>query len=226
MSKDTVSATRPMGMTGKPHFQDLSRFQMPPEFRGRSVWMVQLWWLVQATLFSWSPQVCYGWRSFLLRLFGARLGRSVRLRATTQVTYPWKLVAGDNVWVGDDCVLYNLGPITLGSNVALAHRVYLCTGLHDYTQLEFPIFAKPIVIEDEVWLTNDVFVAPGVTVGRGSVVGARSSVFHSLPGGMICHGTPAEVSKPRLMVTGNDEREAELVASNGPGHPGSRSAAC
>lgn len=188
-------------MTSKPRFQDLSRFQAPPEFRGRSPWTVQLWWMVQDTLFRWSPQVCYRWRSFLLRLFGARLGSNVKIRSTTKVTYPWKLAVGDNVWVGDDCVLYNLGPITLGSNVALAHRVYLCTGLHDYTRIDFPISAKPIVIEDEVWLTNDVFVAPGVTVGRGSVVGARSSVFHSLPGGMICHGTPAKATKPRLMAT-------------------------
>ena len=199
-------------MTRKPKFQDLSRSRVPPDFRGRSPWIVQLWWIVQDTLFRWSPQVCYGWRSSLLRLFGARLGSNVKIRSTTRVTYPWKLVAEDNVWVGDDCVLYNLGPITLGSNVALAHRVYLCTGLHDYTRIDFPISAKPIVIEDEVWLTNDVFVAPGVTIGRGSVVGARSSVFHNLPEGMICYGTPAEPSKPRLMATEEARHETEDVS--------------
>jgi putative colanic acid biosynthesis acetyltransferase WcaF len=187
--------------TEQPRFQDLSLFQVPPEFRGRSPWAVQLWWLVQDTLFRWSPQVCFGWRRFLLRVFGAQLGRNVKIRSTARVTYPWRLTAGDNVWVGDDCVLYNLGPITLGSNVALAHGVYLCTGLHNYTRLEFPMYAKPIVIEDEVWLTNDVFVAPGVTIGRGSVVGARSTVFNSLPGGMVCFGTPAAAKRLRIVVS-------------------------
>jgi putative colanic acid biosynthesis acetyltransferase WcaF len=184
-----------------PHFQDLSLFRVPPEFRGRSPFAVQLWWIVQDTLFRWSPQFCFGWRRFLLQIFGAQLGSNVKIRSTARVTYPWRLAAGDNVWIGDDCTLYNLGHISLGSNVALAHGVYLCTGLHDVSRIDFPMYAKPIVIEDEVWLTNDVFIAPGVTVGRGSVVGARSTVFHSLPAGMICFGTPATPHKPRTMVS-------------------------
>lgn len=122
----------------------------------------------------------------------------MRLRSTVRVTYPWKLTIGSNVWVGDNCVLYNLGQITLGSNVALGHSVYLCTGSHDYTSLDFPIEAFPIHVEDEVWLANDVFVGPGVTVGRGAVVGARSTALRDLPSGMICYGSPAKPARPRL----------------------------
>jgi putative colanic acid biosynthesis acetyltransferase WcaF len=207
---------RSMKSMEQPIFQDLSLFRVPRDFRGRSAWVVQLWWLVQDTLFRMSPQVLFGWRCFLLRLFGAQVGSNVKFRSTARITYPWKLSIGDNVWVGDDCVLYNLGQITLGSNVALAHGVYLCTGLHDFTRLEFPMYTKPIVIEDEVWLTNDVFVAPGVTVGRGSVVGARSSVFGNLPGGMICFGTPALARKPRFGARGGpamSDEECESAVS-------------
>ena len=193
-----------MASNRKKEYQDLAAFRVPSTFRGRSPIVVQLWWVVQDTLFRWSPQACFGWRSFLLRLFGARLGNNVRIRPTARVTYPWKLTTGDEVWIGDDCVLYNLAPIVLGSDVALAHGVYLCTGLHDYTRLDFPISARPVTIEDEVWLTNDVFIAPGVTVGRGSVVGARSTVLHSLPGGMVCFGYPAVPVKPRVVKTGLD----------------------
>jgi putative colanic acid biosynthesis acetyltransferase WcaF len=197
---------------GAPIYQDLSMFRVPPEFRGRPAWLVQSWWLVQDTLFRMSPQILFGWRCFLLRLFGAKLGKNVKFRPTARITYPWKLSVGDNVWIGDDCVLYNLGQISLGSNVALAHGVYLCTGEHDFTLPAFPMHARPITIENEVWLTNDVFVAPGVTVGRGSVVGARSSVFSDLPGGMVCFGTPAVAKKPRLAgnvnaVPGREESE-------------------
>ena len=63
--------------------QDLSRFQLPPDFRGRSQWYVQLWWLVQASLFAWSPQVLYGWRRFLLRRFGAKIGKGVIIRPSS-----------------------------------------------------------------------------------------------------------------------------------------------
>lgn len=183
--------------------QDLTRFRVPAGFRGRSAVTVQLWWMVQATLFALSPQVLYGWRSWLLRLFGAKIGRNVKLRPTARVTYPWLLTIGDNVWVGDDCVFYNLAQITLGSNVALAHDVYMCTGMHDYRKVEFPIAAYPIVIEDETWLTNDVFIGPGVTVGRGAVIGARSSVFKDMPPMMVCYGYPARPMRPRL-----DERQS------------------
>ncbi|HCC55927.1 MAG TPA: colanic acid biosynthesis acetyltransferase WcaF [Solibacterales bacterium] len=178
-------------------YQDLSQFRLSPQFRGRSAWLVQLWWIVQDTLFRCSPQALFGWRAFLLRLFGAKLGKNVRLRSTVRVTYPWKLTVGDNVWVGDDCVLYNLADIILGSDVALAHDVYLCTGSHDYSRVDFPIQALPITIQDEVWITNQVFVGPGVTIGAGAVVGTRSTVLRSLPGGMVCYGSPAKPIKER-----------------------------
>jgi putative colanic acid biosynthesis acetyltransferase WcaF len=76
--------------------------------------------------------------------------------------------------------------------------VYLCTGLHDITKLTFDIEAKPVVIEDEVWLPNDVYVGPGVRIGTGTVVAARSSVFDDLPGGVVAAGTPARVIRSRM----------------------------
>ncbi len=178
-------------------FQDLSQFRMPPGFRGRSAITVQIWWILQDTIFRWSPQAFYPWRNFLLRLFGAKIGKSVQFRSTVRVTYPWKLTVGDHVWIGDDCVFYNLGEITIGSSVAIAHDVYFCTGLHDYTRISFPIEQEPIHIEDEVWLPNDIFIGPGVTIGRGAVVGARSTVLKDLPPGMICYGYPAKPVRPR-----------------------------
>jgi len=178
-------------------YQDLAKFQVPPTFRGRPAWFVQLWWLAQAILFQPSPQLLYEWRAFLLRLFGAKIGKNVKIRSSVKITYPWKLTVGDNSWVGDDCDLYTLGKISIGKNVALAHRVYLCTGNHDYTSLTFDILSQDIVIEDEVWLPNDVFVGPGVTIGEGCVVGARSTVLADLPGGMVCYGSPAKAIRPR-----------------------------
>ena len=179
-------------------YQDLSSFSVPEGFRGRSAFWVQLWWIVQFTLFSWSPQIFYLFRVWLLRLFGARVGRGVLIRPSARITYPWKLVIGDHVWIGDDSVIYNLADISIGSNVAIAHRVYLCTGLHDITKLTFDIEARPIVIEDEVWLPNDVYVGPGVSIGMGTVVAARSSVFDDLPGGVVAAGTPARIIRDRM----------------------------
>jgi len=183
-----------------PEIQRLNSFRLPVGFRARSAIAVQLWWIIQATLFSCSPQVMYGWRRWLLRLFGARIGEGVLLRPSAKITFPWKVVIGDHAWIGDEVVLYSLGEIEIGNNAVVSQRSYLCTASHDYTQSDFPIYGKKISIGDQAWLATDVFVAPGVSIGEGAVVGARSSVFNDLPPMMVCMGSPAKPIKPRAQV--------------------------
>lgn len=183
--------------TYKAIYQDLSLHRVPLGFRGRNKIIVQLWWIIQSTLFAWSPQFCYSWRRFLLRLFGAKIGKSVLIRSSAKFTYPWKVSIGDFSWIGDECVFYSLGNITVGKHVSIAHRDYFCTGFHNIHSLSFDIGQKPIVIEDECWIPNDIFVGPGVTIGKGTVVGARSTVLKNLPSGMICYGNPAKPIKKR-----------------------------
>ncbi len=179
------------------NFQDLQQFKLPKDFRGKPSWYVQLWWFTQTFLFKLSPQVAYPWRRFLLRLFGAKIGRKVIIRPSVSVTYPWKVSIGDYSWIGDDVVLYSLGEIKIAENVVISQKSYLCTGTHDYQKNDFPILAKPIHIEPEVWISTDVFIAPGVTIGHGAVVGARSSVFKSLDSMKIYKGSPAMPVKKR-----------------------------
>ena len=101
--------------------------------------------------------------------------------------------------------MYSLEEISIGANVSISHRCYLCAGSHDYTKSDFPYVLDAektrITVGDETWLANDVFVGPGVTIGNGAVVGARSSVFYSLPPMMVCFGSPAEAKKPREVST-------------------------
>ena len=113
------------------------------------------------------------------------------------MTFPWKVEIGDYTWIGDDVVLYSLEEIKIGKNVIISQRSYICTGIHDYTSESFDIYAKPIIIEDEVWIATDVFVAPGVKIGKGAVIGARSSVFHDLECAYIYVGSPAKRLRKR-----------------------------
>lgn len=178
-------------------YQDLSKFKVPDNFRGKGLIYTQLWWFIQGSLFKLSPKFMYKFRCSILRLFGATIGNNVLIRPSAVITYPWKFTIGDNSWIGDETVIYNLEKIHIGANVAIAHRTYLCTGLHAIDKITFDIEAEPISIEDEVWLTNDVFVGPGVTIGRGSIIGARSSVFDDMPAGMVCFGYPCKPIKQR-----------------------------
>tara|TARA_R110001583_G_scaffold191395_1_gene356490 strand:- start:2389 stop:2934 length:546 start_codon:yes stop_codon:yes gene_type:complete len=177
--------------------QKLNLYKTPKDFRGKSKITVQLWWVVYALFFKPSPQVLYGWRRFLLRCFGAKIGKKVIIRPSAQITYPWKVTIGDYSWIGDEVVLYSLGEIEIGANTVVSQRSYICTGSHDYKKVDFPIYNQKITIEDQCWLATDVYVAPGVTIAQGTVVGARSSVFKDLPAGKICMGSPAKVLKDR-----------------------------
>ena len=179
--------------------QNLKNFSTPPDFRGRSKFIVQLWWIVYAMFFRLSPQIMYGWRRFLLRLFGANIGKRVLIRPSAKITYPWKITIGDYSWIGDEVVLYSLGEIIIGDNSVVSQRSYICTGSHYHDKTTFPIYSKKIVIKSNCWLATDVFVAPGITIHEGVVVGSRSSVFKDLPTYTICVGNPAHVIKERTI---------------------------
>lgn len=178
--------------------QQLNTFKLPNNFRGKNAIVVQLWWLVQSILFKNSPQFMYGFRRFLLRLFGAKIGKRVIIRSSVKTTYPWKVSIGDYSWVGDDVNLYSLGEINIGKNVVISQKSYLCTGSHNYLQSDFPISAKKITIKDECWLATDVFIAPGITIEKGSVIGSRSSVYKNIPANKICIGNPAKIIRARI----------------------------
>jgi putative colanic acid biosynthesis acetyltransferase WcaF len=194
-TKDDKPATRPPVLW----YQDLSRFVVPSGFRGRPGWFVQLWWIVDALLFRTSPQLMYGWRRSLLRLFGAQVGVGAIIRPSVRVTYPWKVSIGDHAWIGDDVTLYSLGRIDIGAHSVISQKSYLCAGDHDHLQADFAIRGPRIKIGSQVWVASDVFVAPGVTIADGVVVGARSTVIHDLPAGMVCIGNPAKAVKQRIM---------------------------
>ena len=179
------------------NYQNLNQFKLPKNFRGKNAFVVQLWWIIQAVFFKNSPQFAYGWRRFLLRCFGAKIGKDVIIRPTVKVTYPWKVSIGDYSWIGDDVVLYSLGEIEIGDNAVISQKSYICTGSHDYLSVDFSIFAKKIIIKNKCWLATDVFVAPGITIGENTVVSARSSVYKNLPSNKICRGNPAKIIRER-----------------------------
>jgi putative colanic acid biosynthesis acetyltransferase WcaF len=177
---------------------DLSQYDKSYD-RGRPGWFTLLWWLVQETLFRWTPHPFDEMRAVLLRLFGAQVGKGVKIRPTARFYYPWHMEIGNRVWIGDEVNCYSLGRIVLEDQTVISHRTYLCTGSHDITDPHFGLIVRPIHIQSGVWVATECFIGPGVTIGTGTVVGARSSVFRNLPSWMICFGTPCLPVRPRLL---------------------------
>lgn len=180
---------------------DLRRYDQSHFDRGRSNAVVLLWWLVQAIAFPLSPHFANRWRCNLLRWFGAKIGQGVVIRPTARFTYPWKVEIGDYSWVGDDVVFYSLDRITIGQHCVISQKSYLCTGSHNIQDPNFGLLTAPIAIGNGAWVATDCFVAAGVEIGANTVVGARSSVFSSLPSGYICLGSPCRPRSPRQMQT-------------------------
>lgn len=149
-------------------------------------------WAACGPLFRFSPRLLWNWRCFLLRLFGAKVGKKVHILPSVRVFIPWNLEIGDWSSVGFDALIYNLGPVRIGSKVTVSQRAHLCAGSHDFRDPAMPLTKPPIEIGDDVWICADAFVGPGVSVGQRAVVAARAVVVRDVAEEMIVGGNPAK----------------------------------
>ena len=152
-----------------------------------------LWGTVGTLLFSLSPRPFFAWRRGVLRLFGAAVGPGVHIYPSATVYFPWKLSIGAYSAVGEHAILYNLGPITIGSQVTISQHAHLCAGTHDHTDPTMPLLKPPIVVGDQAWVCAEAFIGPGVTVGKGAIVGARGVATKDVPAWAIVVGNPVKV---------------------------------
>jgi putative colanic acid biosynthesis acetyltransferase WcaF len=149
-------------------------------------------WAIVYVLFRVSPRILWGWRSFLLRLFGARIGRHVHIHPSVRIAIPWNLDIGDFTSIGDRVLLYNLGMLSIGARATVSHGAHLCGGTHDYRDARFPLIKSPIHVGEGAWVCADAFVGPGVTVGSHAIVAARAVVMGDVAPRTIVAGNPAK----------------------------------
>lgn len=156
-----------------------------------------LWNFVWFVFFRPTPRPFHVWRCLLLRMFGAKLGSAVHVYPSARIWAPWNLEMGDHACLGEQVDCYCVERISIGKHSTVSQYSFLCSASHDYTKASMPLVAAPISIGGYVWITADVFVGPGVTIGDGAVVTTRSTVFNDLPAWMVARGTPAVPVKPR-----------------------------
>ncbi|MFC7292944.1 putative colanic acid biosynthesis acetyltransferase [Hirschia litorea] len=171
--------------------QDFSKYKYRDTLTKSSKALRAIWLVVWIVFFRPSPRFMFnGWRVFLLKLFGAKIGSGSKISATCFVWAPWNLEVGKYSVLGDNVDCYSMDKIVIGSKVAVSQRSFLCTGSHDISSLKRPLLTKPIVIQDHVWVAAESMIMPGVTIHTGSVVGARSLVTKDLQEWMVCVGNP------------------------------------
>ena len=179
----------------------------PSEHSFRNKLARVLWGVVYLLLFRPSPKILHGWRRLLLRLFGAKIGKGAHVYPSCRIWAPWNLEMGDHSCLSHHVDCYNVARVQIGAHATVSQYSYLCTATHDESDPHMRLLTAPITIGDQAWVCADVFIGPGVSVGEGGVVGARSSVFRDLPAWKVSHGTPAKPVRHRVLRTPEGEKQ-------------------
>lgn len=167
-------------------------------FYNRAIRMVWGWvWIV---LFRPSPRVFHVWRIFLLRCFGAKIGKNCAIHSSVKIWLPSNLTCEDTVAIAPGVEIYNPAQVILKSHAILSQGAYLCGASHDYTKATFPLFAKPIVIGNYAWVCARAIVMAGVEISDYSILALGSIATRSIPSYQIHAGSPAKFVKNRLIV--------------------------
>ena len=160
----------------------------------RAVWAVA--WTVLA---RWTPPPLHGWRRFVLRAFGAQVGRNARLYGSTRVWYPPNLTLGEGALLGPGVNCYNQGRIEIGAYTVVSQGAHLCASSHDISDRDFQLVLKPITIGERAWIAAEAFIGPGCVVADGCVIAARAALFGKTEPWGVYSGNPAKLLKMRVL---------------------------
>ncbi|WP_158856665.1 WcaF family extracellular polysaccharide biosynthesis acetyltransferase [Lunatibacter salilacus] len=159
--------------------------------RGASKFVEITWYFFKMIFFLTAFPFPNFLKAGLLRLFGAHIGNGVIIKPRVNIHFPWKLVIGDHVWIGEEAFLLNFEPLIIGNNVCISQRSFLCGGNHDFRDPAMSYRNGPITLNDGAWVGASCFVGPNVVVGTDSVITAGSVVTVNLESNGVFRGNPA-----------------------------------
>ncbi|MDF5689756.1 WcaF family extracellular polysaccharide biosynthesis acetyltransferase [Aquirufa aurantiipilula] len=156
-----------------------------------------LWLLFSNVFFLTNIPYPNNFKVGILKIFGASIGKHVVIKPWVKIKFPWKLVLGDYVWLGEEAWIDNISEIKIGNHVCISQGALLLTGNHDYKKSSFDLISKGIVVEDGVWVGAKATVSGGVVLGSHSVLTVGSFTSKDLAPYTINQGNPAQVVKHR-----------------------------
>jgi putative colanic acid biosynthesis acetyltransferase WcaF len=149
-------------------------------------------WAAARPLFRLSPRIFWGWRTSLLRMFGATIGRKVHIYPSVRIEIPWNLAIGDYAAIGDRAIVYNLGMLSIGARATISQGAHLCGGTHEHERADMVLVKASITIGEGAWICADAFVGPHVVIGDHAIVGARAVAVRRVDAWTIVVGNPAK----------------------------------
>lgn len=98
-----------------------------------------IWYFVNVLFFINPMNPISGLKVFLLRLFGAKIGKGVVIKPGVNIKYPWLLTIGNNVWIGEKVWIDNLDNVTIANDVCISQDAILLCGNHNYKKSTFDL---------------------------------------------------------------------------------------
>lgn len=158
-----------------------------------------LWYLCSFIFFKSFLPYPSSFKVFILKLFAAKVGKSVTIKPDVNIKYPWFLEIGDNSWIGEGVWIDNLAKVEIGNNVCISQGAYILTGNHNYKKSGFDLMVKQVVIEDGAWVGAKSVVCPGTTLKSHSILTVGSVISGQSEEYTIYRGNPAIAVKKRFI---------------------------
>ncbi|HOS47863.1 MAG TPA: putative colanic acid biosynthesis acetyltransferase [Bacteroidia bacterium] len=160
---------------------------------------ILIWYFVNVVFFINPMNPLSGLKVFLLRLFGAKVGKGVVIKPNVNIKYPWILEIGDYSWIGERVWIDNLVPVKIGKNCCLSQGSMLLCGNHNYKKTTFDLIVKGIILEDGAWVGAMSVVCPGVTLKSHAILTVQSVATETLEPYSLYKGNPAVKIRERVM---------------------------
>ena len=152
----------------------------------------KLFWKIAWGVFCHlTPKPFNAWRLLVLRCFGCQVSGTPFVHQSVKIENPRNLKLEDRACIGANAVLYSLDRISIGKNSIVAQESYLCAGTHEFESGNFDLITKPIFVDENVFVGARAFILPGITLGKGAIIGACSVVTKDVKGGERVAGNPA-----------------------------------
>jgi len=178
---------------------DLSKYPHNEYSPGKNS-IIRLLWYFSNILFFLNPlNPVSSIKVFLLRSFGAKMGKGVNIKPSVNIKYPWRLTIGNHSWIGENVWIDNLEDVVIGDNCCLSQGAMLLTGSHDYTRSTFNVQTGPITLEEGVWIGTRAIVNMNVICKSHSILGANSIALKNLEPYSIYYGNPAIKISERII---------------------------
>jgi len=177
---------------------DLSKYDNSAYQLGKNALIRFLWYFTNVLFFINPLNPVSSLKVFLLRLFGAKVGKGVVIKPSVNIKYPWRLKIGDYAWIGENVWIDNLADVEIGAHSCLSQGAMLLCGNHNYKKQTFDLITGEITLEEGVWIGAKAVVTPGVYCKSHMVLSVNSVLTEKeTEAYMIYSGNPAKAVRKR-----------------------------